>query len=162
MLNPGERALTLSVDEISGLAGALKPNDRVDILGIFEIGGKSITKILMQNVTILMVGSNLTHNENKEESEINLAKSLLQGAYSSITVAITPEEAEILAFAQERGKLILVLRGQTDLNVNENLPAISMDSILKVEKELTVRRKERQEGGKTEIIRGGVIEPVPK
>lgn len=157
MLNPGERALTLSVDEISGIAGALKPNDRVDILGIFEIGGKSITKILMQNVTILMVGSNLSHGENKEDAETNLAKSLLQGPYSSITVAVTPEEAEILTFAQERGKLILALRGQTDLNVNEDLPEISMDSILKVEKELTVRRKERQ-GGKTEIIKGGVVE----
>ena len=158
MLNPGERALTLSVDEISGIAGALKPNDRVDILGIFDIGGKNITKILMQNVTILMVGSNLTRNENKEELEINLAKSLLQGAYSSITVAVTPEEAEILAFAQEMGKLIFTLRGPTDLNVNESLPTVSMDSIMKVEKELTVKRKERQEGGRTEIIKGGVVE----
>jgi pilus assembly protein CpaB len=157
MLNSGERALTLSVDEISGIAGALKPNDRVDILGIFEIGGKSITKILMQNVTILMVGSNLSRGENKEDAETNLAKSLFQGPYSSITVAVMPEEAEILAFAQDKGKLVLTLRGQTDLSVNEDFPSISMDSILKIEGQLTARRKERQ-GDKTEIIKGGVVE----
>ena len=155
MLNPGERALTLSVDEISGLAGALKPNDRVDILGIFETGGKSITKILMQNVTVLITGSNLPSGGNKEEVE--MAKSLLQGPYSSVTVAVTPEEAEILTLAQERGKLVLSLRCPTDLNVNDNLPSISMDSILKFEKELTVKRKERQTG-KTEIIKGGIAE----
>jgi len=158
MLNPGERALTLSVDEVSGMAGALKANDRVDILGIFDVGGKNVAKILMQNVTILMVGSDLSHAGNEEESEIKLAKSLLGGSYSSITVAVTPEEAEILAFAQEGGKLIVTLRGSADLNVNENLPVISIDSILKVEKEQTVKRKERQVGGKTEIIKGGIVE----
>lgn len=158
MLNPGERALTLSVDEVSGIAGTLKPNDRVDILGIFEAGGKSITKILMQNVTILAVGNELAQGENKDDAEMNLAKSLLQGSYSSVTVAVTQEEAGILTFAQEKGKLVLALRGQTDLSVNENLPVISMDSILKIEGQLTVKRKERQGGGKTEIIKGGVVE----
>lgn len=153
MLNPNERALTLSVDEISGLAGAIKPNDRVDILGTFEVGGKSITKVLMQNVTVLAVGSKLTQSENKEEQEI---KNLLHGTYSSVTIAVTPGEAQILTFAQERGKLTLTLREPTDLKIEENLPVISMDSILKIEKELTARRKQRIE--KTEIIKGGIIE----
>ncbi|OIO00056.1 Flp pilus assembly protein CpaB [Candidatus Desantisbacteria bacterium CG_4_10_14_0_8_um_filter_48_22] len=156
-LNPGERAMAIAVDEITGIAGSLKPNDRVDVLGTFESGGRTITKVILQNVTVIGVGTKVSSSENKDEAEMNMIGSMLQGAYSSVTVAVTPEEAEMLVLAQERGKLALVLRNPADLDVKENLPEVSLGSILETERRLNAQRKERQVE-RTEIIKGGVAE----
>ena len=157
MLNKGERALTLSVDEVSGLSGVLKPNDRVDIIGIFDYNGKPIAKVLMQNVTIIMAGTSVKNSEKEKESDLDFAKSLIGSSYSSITVAASPEEAEILTFAQERGRLVFVLRNSGDNEVNENIASVTLDSMLNMEKNLTAKRREKQ-GVKTEIIKGGIAE----
>jgi len=154
MLNPGEVAITIGVDEITGVAGNLKPSDRVNVLGTFEVGGRTITKVLLQNVTVLSVGTMIPRSENKEEVEVNMLSSMLQGPYSSVTVAVTPEEAQMLTLAREKGKLALVLRNPLDLEIREDIPEISLNSILEIEKKLTSKRKEKQIE-RTEIIKGG-------
>lgn len=54
----GMRAVTISVTEVKGVAGFVKPGDRVDVLSTFEIprsGGQSVkkTKTVLQDVLVL-------------------------------------------------------------------------------------------------------------
>jgi pilus assembly protein CpaB len=120
-----ERALTVSVDEISGVAGLLAPGDRVDILGTFPVSDKDqlipdasggegvgyVTMTLLQNVTLLAVGQVL--------SEVGMRAENGGGrqGYGSVTMAVTIDEAELLTIAQTRGKLVMLLRNRDDVEV---------------------------------------------
>jgi pilus assembly protein CpaB len=119
----GERALTLPVDAVSGIAGLLRPGDRVDIMSTFPVstedhlipeamGGDSmgyVTMSLLQNVTLLAVG--------QEISEVGSARHQHQrGGYANVTISVTPDEVELLIIAQTRGRLQLALRHREDLN----------------------------------------------
>ncbi|MEC9399383.1 MAG: Flp pilus assembly protein CpaB, partial [Myxococcota bacterium] len=69
-----ERALSIPVDAISGVSGLLTPGDRVDLLGTFPVSSKEelipdasgggsvgyVTMTLLQNVTLLAVGQQLS------------------------------------------------------------------------------------------------------
>ncbi len=79
---PGNRALTVAVTDVTGVADLIKPGDFVDVLGTFEVesaspdsqyrkrsmdpfGGTAkssewITKTLIQNVMVLAVGKNIS------------------------------------------------------------------------------------------------------
>jgi pilus assembly protein CpaB len=115
-LQKGERAITIPVNTVSGLSGMIKPNDRVDIVGTFSVGSKIITRILNQNVTVIAVGSRFGNN-----SEEN---------YGSVTLKVSPEEAEILTFAERHGDLRLLLRNRRDLEIQGALPEVDFGNIL--------------------------------
>ena len=57
-----------------------------------------------------------------------------------MTVAVTPEEAELLVFAQDRGTLGLTMRGKDDVNDEPSLAGKSFADIF----EPTVRKKIQQ------------------
>lgn len=120
LLGANERALTISCDNTSGIEGMIQPNDRVDILGTFSTttngGQKTVTFLLNQNVTVLAAGSNYGRSQSDR--------------YSSITLKVTPEEAEIISFAEDHGKLRLLLRNRKDLNINEDISEIDFSNII--------------------------------
>lgn len=114
---PDQRAFTLAVDGISGIAGLLAPGDRVDLIytlpvstdeEVIEEDGKRgegyVTMTLVQNVTLLAVGSQLSEHTRPDHGP----------AYGSVTVLVSPDEVELLTISQTRGKLGLSLRGPED------------------------------------------------
>lgn len=119
-----ERAMSIPVDMISGVSSLLKPGDRVDLLGTFPVSSKDdlipdangqgsvgyVTMTLLQNVTLLAVGQQL--------SEIN-AQTNGRNGYSTVTLSVTINEAELLTIAQTRGKLTLLLRNSDDVETAE-------------------------------------------
>jgi pilus assembly protein CpaB len=113
-LRPGERALTLKVDQVSGVAGLLLPGSRVDIYGTFELqagpgaGTGPYTRPLLFNVPVLAVDNQTTMLGVRSD------RRLQQGGYSSVTVGIVPRAAHLLIFAQEHGRVTLVLRKPED------------------------------------------------
>jgi pilus assembly protein CpaB len=130
-----ERAITIPVDEASSVGNLIRPNDAVDILGTFstETGGEGTgiaTITLLQNVTILAVGDRF----GTAAAEPNVG-------YRTVTLSVTPLEAEILVFAQERGKLSLALRNNRDLASEGEIPKITWEDIYKVERRATIQRE---------------------
>lgn len=105
-LDPGKRALALRVDEIVGVSGFIVPDDRVDvILTTTPIGadqGTKISKIVLQNKRVLSVAQSTEQKDGKPQ----LAR--------SITLEVTPEEAEKLSLASQEGQIVLALRGLGD------------------------------------------------
>jgi pilus assembly protein CpaB len=105
-LEAGKRALALRVDEIVGVSGFIVPDDRVDvILTTTPLGAAQdakISKIVLQNKRVLSVAQSTEQKEGKPQ----LAR--------SITLEVTPEEAEKLSLASQEGQIVLALRGLGD------------------------------------------------
>ena len=152
-----ERAVTINVDEVSGVAGHVAPNDRVDVIGTFKIMGKqqgsretitiTKTKTILQCVTVLAVGSRMgtTMQGAAGQSRQQFGAS---DAYTSVTLKATPEEAALLTFAENSGNLRLLLRNPDDLEVSEDIPQIDFTNLFDIERKITRKVKIRvhQEG----------------
>jgi len=105
-LEAGKRALAVRVDEIIGVSGFIVPDDRVDIiLTTTPVGAGAdmkISKIVLQNKRVLSVAQNTEQKDGKPQ----LAR--------SITLEVTPEEAEKMSLASSEGQIVLALRGLGD------------------------------------------------
>jgi len=125
------RAMTLSVDEITGLAGYLRPGDRVDVLGLFKVNteGRSdtVARLLAWNKKVLACGANPGGSlQNAEGAAGDWAHRFLEpiqhtgrGKVTSVTLELDLGEIQRLALAQEGGLLSLVLRPP---NATETFP----------------------------------------
>ena len=105
-LEAGKRALAVRVDEIIGVSGFIVPDDRVDvILTTTPLGANQdakVSKIVLQNKRVLSVAQSTEQKEGKPQ----LAR--------SITLEVTPDEAEKLSLASQEGQIVLALRGLGD------------------------------------------------
>jgi pilus assembly protein CpaB len=104
----GRRALTLHVDEVSSINGLVRPGDRLDLLVTSRGGPAPAARPLMWGVKVLATGS-LTDDGAGE------ARRATDGArrYSTITLEVTPEEAEQVILAREAGQVTAMLRRRT-------------------------------------------------
>lgn len=122
-LEPGMRAITFSVDTNQGLAGMLKPKDRIDLIGEFEYqppGGTATayTSIVEENLKILAVDSVMSEQGKADGS-----------AYATLTLEVTPKQAMELSMAIYKGQIRAVLRSPLDKDIT-NLPKITIDNVL--------------------------------
>jgi pilus assembly protein CpaB len=131
----GKRAITISVDNISSLAGMVKAGDNVDVIAMIPqavpIGdGKTATQLavlpMFQNVLILAVGQETTA---VQKTNGRYRKEIKQETNPLITLALTPQEASLIAFVQEQGKIRLTLRSPADSKIEPVQPA-SWDALM--------------------------------
>ena len=112
LLKPGMRATTtrISVDTASG--GFIQPGDRVDVLLKEAVpsqnGGKpDITvKTIYENVLVLAIDQSYTNNPD--------GGAALPG--STATLELSVEDSEAIMVSQDKGDLILLLRGFSGAN----------------------------------------------
>jgi pilus assembly protein CpaB len=101
----GHRAMTVGVDQVAGVAGFITPGNMVDVVLTTKpkYSRESISKIVLQNIPVLATGQ--TVEQQKEGKPI---------VVPTVTLDVTPENAERLAIASTQGRLQLVLRGAGD------------------------------------------------
>lgn len=147
----GMRAVTVSVDEVSGVAGFLKRGDYVDVISYtsttFEMkaadqaqigtgtdqttnpaqGGssQSTTLIAAQNVLIAAIGTSLTTATNTGDPATV--------GYNSVTLILTPEDAMRVVQGSRSGALILILRASGDHAANTQDPVVNDSLLIKPE-----------------------------
>jgi len=103
-----KRAFTIAANDITGVAGFLKAGDYVDVVVTLAGKGDSedgVSKMLFQNVLVLAYN----RNDNMESTGTK-DKSGAAEKMSSVTLAVSPREATVLALASESGKVSLALR----------------------------------------------------
>jgi pilus assembly protein CpaB len=113
LLSPKHRAMTVKVDEASGVAGFLTPGDRVDVVVIVDKGEYDkdpLAKLLFQNLKVLGTGQKLDNRPGDKPQIV-----------PTVTLEVTPEIGERLALAAQEGRISLVLRGQGDQQLVETL-----------------------------------------
>lgn len=125
------RAISIPVDAVSSVSALVKPNDHVDILGTFTFPSKTIpgevetvTMTVLQDVTVLATGQNMA-NRPADAGGRSSAK-----GYNTITLEVTPREAELLAFLQSvKGRVTLSLRNSSDVSFVSDLPEVNFEHI---------------------------------
>ena len=106
----GRRALTFPVDEVNALSGMLRPGDVIDLLYSGPgAGGAPTVRPLLQRVTVLATGS-ATAAQGVEHT----ATGERGAAFGTITLDVTPEQAQLITLAQRAGELTAVLRHPAD------------------------------------------------
>ena len=110
----GLRAISIPVNEVVGVAGFISAGDKVDILvnylidDIEDIEGEPQDEMLLtftvfQNVLVLASGEDTREKDDEERQVV-----------STVTLAVNPEQAEVLAFANQMGNFHLTLRSPLD------------------------------------------------
>ncbi len=143
MVQPGMRAVSISVSGASAVSGLVQPNDHVDIIGTFTFPSRkkagdteAVTLTVLQDVTVLATGSKL----GKSSMSASYGQA---GGYSTITFAVTPREAELLVFAQHvKGQLLLTLRNEEDVSFEKDLPEVDFQHIETKLPELNLYRQQ--------------------
>jgi pilus assembly protein CpaB len=104
------RAVAIPVNEVTGVAGYITPGDTVDVLLTIENekinDGAVTTFTLLQKVSVMAIGE-LPREVEDDESRL----------VSTVTLMVTPEQAEVLAFSYQSGSFHLVLRSPVDETV---------------------------------------------
>lgn len=141
IINLKMRAISLSVGGASAVSAMVKPNDHVDILGTFSLPSKTVpgemetvTLTVLQDVTILATGQDIAEDQ--------IVPSKGSAGYSTVTVSVTPREAELLVFAEQmQGRLTLSLRNPNDVSYESDLPQVDFDHINTKLKEYNLYRQ---------------------
>lgn len=104
----GMRAYAVDVNEQTGVSGFILPDHRVDVVRI-EPGknGQSDAETVLQDILVLATGQVFTRPDDKSVKS------------STVTLAVTPEQVDILVAAKQKGALTLSLRGINDHEVTE-------------------------------------------
>ncbi len=106
-VDPGKRAMTVKVDEVTGVAGFPSPGDRVDVVFTSKPGGDEVksgrSEVVLQNLKVLGYGSVLEKRTGDKPQPA-----------TTVTLEVSPSEAEHLALALHEGHITLALRNQDD------------------------------------------------
>jgi pilus assembly protein CpaB len=114
VIPPGMRAITIEVNEFSGVGGMLLPGCHVDVLATVpgDNGGEMIARTIVQDVQISAVGQRMVSQPVEEKKGDGQ-----QQAFRSVTLLATPEEAETIELAAASGRPRLVLRSGADKTI---------------------------------------------
>jgi len=155
----GKRAISIPVDNIASLSGMVRPGDYVDVIATLQVpvqgpGGQVSSQLavvpLFQNVLILAVGQN-TGSVASAESRYTEKEASSFGS-ALITLALAPQEANLIAFVQEQGKMRLTLRSPADAKIELVIPASweTLFQYIMPQKSVDERNIDRISGGNKE------------
>lgn len=119
-VTPGKRAVTVAVNQVSALAGMVIPGDKVDVAVTFDTqdsSAQSLTSTIIQNIPVLAVDSSIGPTQKTEPP-------------GTITLLVTPTQAQELILGTERGSIRLILRSPDDEQA-PHVPAARINSLVR-------------------------------
>jgi pilus assembly protein CpaB len=109
VLPRGMRAVAVKVNAASTAGGFILPNDRVDVILVRQVSGSGPSTVqsetLLRNLRVLAIDQTV---ENTDEAQSVVV------AQDTATLEMTPEQAELIAQAQQLGSISLSLRSIED------------------------------------------------
>lgn len=137
------RALSINCSGAASVSGMVRPNDHVDVLGTFTFPSKQVpgemelvTQTILQNVTVLATG------QETSKTQVLSSRPDRAGAYSTVTLAVWPREAEMLVFCEQaKGRLTLTLRNPSTTEYLDEVPKVDFAQIQAVVRELNTDRQ---------------------
>ena len=127
LIPPGHRAIGITVSEVTTGGGFIMPGDYVDVIGTFQVnapapasdvlveskqdsGSKHYVAVtILQNVKVLAIGQTAEQPQQTQSTgdAKNLQPSSNQAQAKSVTLALTPDEAQRVFLDEEIGTLRL-------------------------------------------------------
>ncbi|MBM3632620.1 MAG: Flp pilus assembly protein CpaB [Alphaproteobacteria bacterium] len=116
LLNEGMRAVSIGLDQNSGMSGLLNPGDIVDVIVALNNTGKEEKDHEDLNRTILCGVRVLAIDQHLSSSVEVLSKKVSEAiqAPKSVTLEVTPRQASALASAVKMGTISLSLHSSND------------------------------------------------
>jgi pilus assembly protein CpaB len=146
----GMRAVSISTNQVLSAGGLILPGDYVDVLGVFDLETQAgqdtetrdafYVQTILQNVEVLAVAQTIVDvvpavgEENGEAASAqsqrvrNTEEEPLPDA-TTVTLLVTPEQAELLFLAESNGTLRAVLRGFGDAEEQEVRPITELELV---------------------------------
>lgn len=110
-LTPGMRAITVAVNNTSGVAGFVFPGDRIDLMLTQTVTGAgeplNATETFARNIRVLATDQRY-QNQPTDDGKPDVK------SYSMVTLEVTPKLAEKIEVAEKIGSLSLALRPLAD------------------------------------------------
>jgi pilus assembly protein CpaB len=116
----GKRAVSVAVSDLISAGGLVRPGDYVDVILTVKLGsGDQIGKAILQNLEVLALDQQLEkvapNLEAGDEERVPTGEAETNSDASTVTLAVTPAEGEVLVTAEEcasnfGGRLALALR----------------------------------------------------
>jgi pilus assembly protein CpaB len=144
---PSKRAVSITTSEVIGSGGLVIPGDFVDVIGVFDKDtmGKDQAAIILQNMEVLAVAQSIEGEvppapekgpaqqvgdqlKAPQPTPTPVVPAKAQPQAKTVTLAVSPEEAQRLVLAEARGTLRLALRPAKDATT-VNLPPALLSSI---------------------------------
>ena len=105
MLIPsGRRAISVKVNEVTGISGFVAPGSHVDVLLTVpaEDETPARTRVILQDTEVLAIAQSI---ENRDSRPV---------VVNTVTLNVTPRQAEVVTLATNEGSLHLVMRNDRD------------------------------------------------
>jgi pilus assembly protein CpaB len=112
VLRPGTRAISIGVDVVTGASGLIWPGDEVDLIltqnlqqqgqGPESAGRRVVGETILSAVRVIAVDQQISHSGTDATAGRVVAR--------TVTLEVTPEQAERLAVAMQLGRISLVVR----------------------------------------------------
>ena len=144
------RAVSINCSGAASVSSMVRPNDHVDVIGTFDLSDPGVsapskakslvTCTILQNVLVLATGS--------QTAKVRAKQAGFGNGYSTVTLEVTPREAEMLAFAEQiKGRLVLSLRNGNDTHYEKELPRVDFEKICSEIEELNLKRQQQKLSG---------------
>jgi pilus assembly protein CpaB len=110
MIPEGMRAMSVKVDDVTGVSGFITPNSRVDVLvagaaGEGEGNQEQRSKLILQNIRVLAIGKSI---EQRQDKPVEVP---------TVTLLVSPDQAEKLTLAARYEPVRLALRNYGDADL---------------------------------------------
>lgn len=97
MIESGKRAVSVKVDEVSGISGLIEPGNKVDVVVVYD--ESSASEIILQDIVVLSTGMKLDTEESAKAE-----------AYETVTLSLDTNQILKLRAAEAKGKITMALR----------------------------------------------------
>ena len=139
LITPGMRAVSVRVNDVAGVSGFALPGNHVDVMvNLQDDQNRPVSKIVLQQIMVLAVAQDAAVKDDVKAKVVN-----------TVTLEVTPQQAEKLDLARSIGNLSLVLLNQVD-KTPVSTPGVHKPELL----DLPRSASNRSAGGAIEIIRG--------
>ncbi|MGH8241741.1 MAG: Flp pilus assembly protein CpaB [Steroidobacteraceae bacterium] len=101
------RAVSVRVNDVIGVAGFLLPGNRVDVVAAYRDGQDTLSETIVQLVKVLAIDQTASSDKNEP------------AVVRAVTLEVTPEDAEKLILAEQRGSIQLALRNPLDETITQ-------------------------------------------
>jgi pilus assembly protein CpaB len=146
MIEPGMRAMSIKVDEVTGVGGFILPNTFVDIIGVEKLkNDRRKADTILRRIKVLAIAQETFTEEGKAK------------VVRTVTLELKPKQAETLALQTYKGSIHLILR-----NPLEQLP-VEPPPVAKVASVPTMKSrvyKPKPSPFDVEVIRAGALEKI--
>jgi|GEM_PF-1557502 len=125
-LKTNQRALTIPASSSTGINGLIRPGDHVDIIATYTVPQSDfsqsdvVTKMLLQDISVLAVDGRM--------SGARPGGSAANRAVSNITLRVSPEQAMLLSFSEQKTDLRIVLRSRQDI-IEGTFPPVTFSTV---------------------------------